>query len=302
MITHTFKLKDLTVYHASPVRRNDEGKTVIQQCDVVLQNKSNDFRIIRREVLKQLLDYCYESCRQEPLSKSEFNFMYRNCIEHRPSTKQMSMQYFSLKAIICDAIYDADDVEITFVVGDNNSVLEIPQKKPLQLDDMFFLACRDNLSSVVNLRTRESMETATEPKILLMDAKATKEMRNLKKGRVLASVFTVRLVCQTYYTKDKDIRLEITQLPRHYTVAVRIKCGSGYVQPVPEHTNDGLVCMENNDVLHGVLKQILENLDDEITSDNLSKLEGKKAWNKYNPNLWFSDKNKLERENYLFFL
>ena len=59
---------------------------------------------------------------------------------------------------------------------------------------MFFLACRDNLSSVVNLRTRESMETATEPKIFLMDAKATKEMRNLKKGRVLASVFTVRLV------------------------------------------------------------------------------------------------------------
>jgi len=295
MRTHTFNLKDLTIYHASPVRRNDEGKTVIQQCNVGLQNRKDSFLIVRREVLKQLLDYCYESCRQEPLSKSEFNFMYRNCIEHRPSS-------FSLKAIIHDAIYDADDVEITFVVGDNNSVLEIPQKKPLQLDDMFFLACRDNLSSVVNLRTRESMETATEPKILLMDAKATKEMRNLKKGRVLASVFTVRLVCQTYYTKDKDIRLEITQLPRHYTVAVRIKCGSGYVQPVPEHTNDGLVCMENNDVLHGVLKQILENLDDEISLGNLSKLTDKKAWNKYSPNLWFSDKNKLERENYLFFL
>jgi len=289
MITHTFRLKELTVWHSSPVRRNDEGKTVIQQCDVLLQNKTNDFSIIRREVLKQLLDYCYESCRQEPLSKSEFNFMYRNCIEHRPSS-------FSLKAIIHDAIYDADDVEITFVVGDNNSVLEIPKKKPLQVDDMFFTTCRDTLSSVVNLRTSE------RPKILLMDAKATKEMRNLKRGRVLCSVFTVRLVGQTYYTKDKDIRIEITQLPRHYTVAVRVKCGSGYVQPVPAHTNDGLVCMENNDVLHGVLKQILENLDDEIISDNLSKLEGKKAWNKYNPNLWFSDKNKLERENYLFFL
>lgn len=289
MRTFTFNLKDLTIYHASPVRRNDEGKTVIQQCDVVLKNKSNEyFHIIRREVLKQLLDYCYESCRQEPLSKSEFNFMYRNCIEHRPSS-------FSLKAIIHDAIYDADDVEITFICTDNR-VLEIPKKKPLQLDDMFFLACRDNLSSVVNLRTSE------RPKIFLMDTKATKEMRNLKKGRVLATVFTVRLVGQTYYTKDKDIRLEITQLPKHYTVAVRIKCGSGYVQPIPAHSNVGLVCMENNDVLHGVLKQILENLDDEITSDNLSKLEGKKAWDKYSPNLWFSDKNKLERENYLFFL
>ena len=301
MITHTFKLKDLTVYHASPVRRNDEGKTVIQQCDVVLQNKSNDFRIIRREVLKQLLDYCYESCRQEPLSKSEFNFMYRNCIEHRPSTKQMSMQYFSLKAIICDAIYDADDVEITFVVGDNNSVLEIPKKKPLQLDDMFFLACRDNLSSVVNLRTSD------RPKILLMDSKATKEMRNLKKGRVLATVFTANLIIDTLKARinrrrHNQILLEITQLPKYYTIAVRVKCGGGYVRPVPAHTNDGLVCMENNDVLHGVLKQILENLDDEISLGNLSKLEGKKAWDKYSPNLWFSDKNKLERENYLFFL
>jgi hypothetical protein len=289
MRTHTFRLKELTVWHSSPVRRNDEGKHIIQQCDVVLQNKSNDFRIIRREVLKQLLDYCYESCRQEPLSKSEFNFMYRNCIEHRPSS-------FSLKAIIHDAIYDADDVEITFVCTDNRSVLEIPKKKPLELDDMFFTTCRDTLSSVVNLRASDI------PKILLMNSKATKEMINLKRGRVLCSVFTVRLVGQTYYTKDKDIRLEITQLPKHYTIAVKIKCGSGYVQPVPEHTNDGLVSMENNDVLHGILKQILLNLDDEISLGNLSKLKGKKAWNRYSPNLWFSDKNKLERENYLFFL
>lgn len=293
MRTHTFNLKDLTIYHASPVRRNDEGKTVIQQCDVVLQNKSNDFRIIRREVLKQLLDYCYESCRQEPLSKSEFNFMYRNCIEHRPSS-------FSLKAIIHDAIYDADDVEITFVVGDNNSVLEIPKKKPLQLDDMFYTTCRDTVSSVVNLRTSE------RPKILLMNTKATKEMRNIKRGRVLCSIFTSNLILDRLMDDGTglaySVSLEITQLPRHYTVAVRIKCGSGYVQPVPEHTNDGLVCMENNDVLHGVLKQILENLDDEIRLGNLSRLKGKKAWNKYSPNLWFSDKNKLERENYLFFL
>ena len=293
MRTHTFNLKDLTIYHASPVRRNDEGKTVIQQCDVVLQNKSNDFRIIRREVLKQLLDYCYESCRQEPLSKSEFNFMYRNCIEHRPSS-------YSLKAILHDAIYDADDVEITFVVGDNNSVLEIPKKKPLQLDDMFYTTCRDTVSSVVNLRTSE------RPKILLMNTKATKEMRNIKRGRVLCSIFTSNLILDRLMDDGTglaySVSLEITQLPRHYTVAVRIKCGSGYVQPVPEHTNDGLVCMENNDVLHGVLKQILENLDDEIRLGNLSRLKGKKAWNKYSPNLWFSDKNKLERENYLFFL
>ncbi len=294
MRTFTFNLKDLTIYHASPVRRNDEGKTVIQQCDVVLKNKSNEyFHIIRREVLKQLLDYCYESCRQEPLSKSEFNFMYRNCIENRPSS-------FSLKAIIHDAIYDADDVEITFICTDNR-VLEIPKKKPLQLDDMFFLACRDNLSSVVNLRTSE------RPKILLMDSKATKEMRNLKKGRVLASVFTTNLIIDTLEARinrrrHNQILLEITQLPKYYTIAVRVKCGGGYVQPVPAHTNDGLVCMENNDVLHGVLKQILENLDDEISLGNLSKLTDKKAWNKYSPNLWFSDKNKLERENYLFFL
>jgi hypothetical protein len=288
VITHTFNLKDLTIYHASPVRRNDEGKTVIQQCDVGLQNKKDTFLILRREVLKQLLDYCYESSRQEPLSKSEFNFMYRHCIEYRPSS-------FSLKAIIHDAIYDADDVEITFVVGDNNSVLEIPQKKPLQLDDMFFLACRDNLSSVVNLRTSE------RPKILLMNSKATKEMRNLKKGKVLCSIFRTNLIIDRGEV-NHEILLEITQLPRHYTIAVRIKCGSGYVQSVPAHTNDGLVCMENNDVLHGVLKQILENLDDEISLGNLSKTKGKKAWDKYNPNLWFSDKNKLERENYLFFL
>jgi len=292
MITHTFRLKELTVWHSSPVRRNDEGKTVIQQCDVLLQNKSNDFSIIRREVLKQLLDYCYESCRQEPLSKSEFNFMYRNCIEHRPSS-------FSLKEIIHDAIYDADDVEITFVVGNNNSVLEIPKKKPLQLDDMFFTTCRDTLSSVVNSRVGDI------PK-LLMNTKATKEMRNIKRGRVLCSIFTSNLILDTLMDDGTglaySVSLEITQLPRHYTIAVRIKCGSGYVQPVPAHTNDGLVCMENNDVLHGVLRQTLENLDNEITLGNLSKTKGKKAWNKYNPNLWFSDKNKLERENYLFFL
>ncbi len=30
MITHTFKLKDLWVYHASPVRRHEEGKTGLQ--------------------------------------------------------------------------------------------------------------------------------------------------------------------------------------------------------------------------------------------------------------------------------
>lgn len=286
MRTHTFNLKDLTIYHASPVRRNDEGKTVIQQCDVVLQNKSNDFRIIRREVLKQLLDYCYESCRQEPLSKSEFNFMYRNCIEHRPSS-------FSLKAIIHDAIYDADDVEITFVCTDNRSVLEIPQKKPLQLDDMFFTTCRDTLSSVVNLRTSGT-------KMFLMNSKATKEMRNIQKGKVLCNIFTTNL--NTLYDFHNLIFLEITQLPKYYTIAVKVRCGSGYVQPVPSHTNDGLVCMENNDVLHDVLKQILENLDDEILSGRIKSLKGKKAWNKYNPNLWFSDKNKLERENYLFFL
>ena len=219
--------------------------------------------------------------------------MYRNCIEHRPSS-------FSLKAIIHDAIYDADDVEITFVVGDNNSVLEIPKKKPLQLDDMFYTTCRDTVSSVVNLRTSE------RPKILLMNTKATKEMRNIKRGRVLCSIFTSNLILDRLMDDGTglaySVSLEITQLPRHYTVAVRIKCGSGYVQPVPEHTNDGLVCMENNDVLHGVLKQILENLDDEIRLGNLSRLKGKKAWNKYSPNLWFSDKNKLERENYLFFL
>jgi hypothetical protein len=292
MITYTFRLKELTVWHSSPVRRNDEGKTVIQQCDVLLQNKSNNFSIIRREVLKQLLDYCYESCRQEPLSKSEFNFMYRNCIEHRPSS-------FSLKAIINDAIYDADDVEITFVVGDNNSVLEIPKKKPLQLDDMFFTTCRDTLSSVVWAKTQDI------PK-LSMNTKATKEMRNLKRGGVLCSIFTSNLILDTLKDDGSglaySVSLEITQLPRHYTVAVRVKCGSGYVQPVPAHTNDGLVCMENNDVLHGVLKQTLENLDDEVRSGNLSKTKGKKAWNKYNPSLWFSDKNKLERENYLFFL
>jgi len=292
MITHTFNLKELTIYHASPVRRNDEGKTVIQQCDVDLRTKGTSFHIIRREVLKQLLDYCYESCHQEPLSKSEFNFMYRNCIEHRPSS-------FSLKAIIHDAIYDADDVEITFICTDNRSVLEIPKKKPLQLDDMFFTTCRDTLSSVVNSRVGDI------PK-LLMNSKATKEMRNIQKGRVLCNIFTTNLIIDTVltepYVKSNQILLEITQLPRHYTIAVKIKCGSGYVQPVPEHTNDGLVCMENNDVLHGVLKQILENLDDEIRLGNLSKLKGKKAWNKYNPNLWYSDKNKLERENYLFFL
>tara|TARA_R100001443_G_scaffold2193_2_gene7446 strand:- start:5986 stop:6870 length:885 start_codon:yes stop_codon:yes gene_type:complete len=294
MITHTFNLKDLSIYHASPVRRNDEGKTVIQQCDVVLQNKSNDFRIIRREVLKQLLDYCYESCRQEPLSKSEFNFMYRNCIEHRPSS-------FSLKAIIHDAIYDADDVEITFICNENRrTVVEIPQKKPLQLDDMFFTTCRDTLSSVCRLRTSERKQQEFRPKILLMNTKATKEMINIAKGRVLSSIFRTNLIIDTIL--DYSILLEITQLPKHYTIAVRIKCGSGYVQPVPEHTNDGLVCMENNDVLHSVLKQILENLDNEISLGNLSKLKGKKAWNKYSPNLWFSDKNKLERENYLFFL
>lgn len=293
MITHTFRLKELTVWHSSPVRRNDEGKHIIQQCDVVLQNKSNDFHIIRREVLKQLLDYCYESCRQEPLSKSEFNFMYRNCIEHKPSS-------FSLKAIIHDAIYDADDVEITFICSDSRSVLEIPKKKPLQLDDMFFTTCRDTLSSVVESRVGDI------PK-LLMDSKATKEMRNLKRGKALCSIFTTNLILDTLTVAYDtglaySISLEITQLPKYYTIAVRLKCGSGYVQPVPAHTNDGLVCMENNDILHGVLKQILENLDDEITSGNLSKTKGKKAWNKYNPNLWFSDKNKLERENYLFFL
>ncbi len=287
MITHTFNLKDLTIYHASPVRRNDEGKTVIQQCHVELQNKKDSFLIVRREVLKQLLDYCYESCRQESLSKSEFNFMYRNCIEHKPSS-------FSLKAIIHDAIYDADDVEITFVVGDNDSVLEIPKKKPLQLDDMFYTTCRDTLSSVIYLREND------RPKVFLMNSKATKEMRNLKRGKALCSIFTTNL--NTLYDFHNLIFLEITQLPKYYTIAVKVRCGSGYVQPVPAHTNDGLVCMENNDVLHGVLKQILENLDDEITSGNLSKTKGKKAWNKYNPNLWFSDKNKLERENYLFFL
>lgn len=289
MITHTFNLKDLTIYHASPVRRNDEGKTVIQQCDVVLQNKSNDFRIIRREVLKQLLDYCYESCRQEPLSKSEYNFMYRKCIEHRTSS-------YSLKAIIQEAIYDADDVEITFICTDNRSVLEIPKKKPLQLDDMFFTTCNDTLSSVINSRVGDI------PK-LLMNSKGTKEMRNIQKGRVLCNIFTTNLIIDTLEDLGHNqILLEITQFPRHYTIAVKIKCGSGYVQPVPAHTNDGLVCMENNDVLHGVLKQILENLDDEISLGNLSKLKDIKAWNKYNPNLWFSDKNKLERENYLFFL
>tara|TARA_R100000951_G_C2622015_1_gene174790 strand:- start:424 stop:1296 length:873 start_codon:yes stop_codon:yes gene_type:complete len=287
VITHTFNLKDLTIYHASPVRRNDEGKTVIQQCHVELQNKKDSFLIVRREVLKQLLDYCYESCRQESLSKSEFNFMYRNCIEHKPSS-------FSLKAIIHDAIYDADDVEITFVVGDNDSVLEIPKKKPLQLDDMFYTTCRDTLSSVIYLREND------RPKVFLMNSKATKEMRNLKRGKALCSIFTTNL--NTLYDFHNLIFLEITQLPKYYTIAVKVRCGSGYVQPVPAHTNDGLVCMENNDVLHGVLKQILENLDDEITSGNLSKTKGKKAWNKYNPNLWFSDKNKLERENYLFFL
>ena len=139
-----------------------------------------------------------------------------------------------------------------------------------------------------------------------MNTKATKEMRNIKRGRVLCSIFTSNLILDRLMDDGTglaySVSLEITQLPRHYTVAVRIKCGSGYVQPVPEHTNDGLVCMENNDVLHGVLKQILENLDDEIRLGNLSRLKGKKAWNKYSPNLWFSDKNKLERENYLFFL
>ena len=104
MRTFTFNLKDLTIYHASPVRRNDEGKTVIQQCDVVLKNKSNEyFHIIRREVLKQLLDYCYESCRQEPLSKSEFNFVYRNCIEQRPYS-------FSQTTILQVAIYEANHI------------------------------------------------------------------------------------------------------------------------------------------------------------------------------------------------
>ncbi len=294
MITHTFKLKDLWVYHASPVRRNDEGKTVIQQCDVELRTNtmvqsqnSKSFLIRRREVLKQLLDYCYESCREEPLSKSEFNFMYRNCMEHKPSS-------FSLKAIIHDAIYYADDVEITFVVGDYNTVVEIPQKKPLQLDDMFYTTCRDTLSSVVNLRTSD------RPKMFLMNTKATKEMRNIQKGKVLCNIFTTNL--NTLYDFHNLIFLEITQLPKYYTIAVKVRCGSGYVQPVPEHTNDGLVCMENNDVLHGVLKQTLENLDDEITLGHIESLKGKKAWNKYSPNLWFSDKNKLERENYLFFL
>jgi len=226
MITHTFKLKELTVWYSSPVRRNDGGKTVIQQCDVVLQNKSNDFRIIRREVLKQLLDYCYESCRQEPLSKSEFNFMYRNCIEHRPSS-------FSLKEIIHDAIYDADDVEITFICADGRdedtdeeSVLEIPKKKPLQLDDMFFTTCRDTLSSVVWAKSQDI------PK-LSMNTKATKEMRNLKRGKVLCSIFTSNIILDTLNDDGSglaySVSLEITQLPRHYTVAVRIKCGSGYV-------------------------------------------------------------------------
>ncbi len=254
---------------------------------MVQSQNSKSFLIRRREVLKQLLDYCYESCREEPLSKSEFNFMYRNCMEHKPSS-------FSLKAIIHDAIYYADDVEITFVVGDYNTVVEIPQKKPLQLDDMFYTTCRDTLSSVVNLRTSD------RPKMFLMNTKATKEMRNIQKGKVLCNIFTTNL--NTLYDFHNLIFLEITQLPKYYTIAVKVRCGSGYVQPVPEHTNDGLVCMENNDVLHGVLKQTLENLDDEITLGHIESLKGKKAWNKYSPNLWFSDKNKLERENYLFFL
>ena len=125
-------------------------------------------------------------------------------------------------------------------------------------------------------------------------------MRNIQKGKVLCNIFTTNL--NTLYDFHNLIFLEITQLPKYYTIAVKVRCGSGYVQPVPEHTNDGLVCMENNDVLHGVLKQTLENLDDEITLGHIESLKGKKAWNKYSPNLWFSDKNKLERENYLFFL
>lgn len=281
MRTYTFNLKDLSVSFAAPVRRNNEGKNIIQQCDVELRTKGSSFRIIRREVLKQLLDYCYESSNEKPLSKSEFNFMYRNCIQHRPSE-------FSLESIITDAIYDAANVDITFIATEENSVVQIPQKKPLELDDIFFTTCRDTLSSVIN--ARRSTDYAWE----IFDAYAKKEMIKLNVGQHFCNVFTAHI--------SQNTMIQITQQPKRYVLTVRNKCGDGFVQPVGARSVNGLVSMENSDILYTILDETFEQLDKEIYLGNMSKLADKKAWNKYSPNLWFSDKNKLERENYLFFL
>jgi len=281
MRTYTFNLKDLFISFAAPVRRNDEGKTVIQQCDVELRTKGSSFHIIRREVLKQLLDYCYESSNNKPLSKSEFNFMYRNCIEHKPSS-------FSLKAIIHDAIYDAANVDITFIATEENTVVQIPQKKPLELDDIFFTTCRDTLSSVINARR------STDYAWVIFDAYAKKEMIKLNVGQRFCDVFTAYI--------SQNTMIQITQQPKRYVLTVRNKCGDGFVQPVAARSVDGLVSMENNDILYTILDETFEQLDKEIYLGNMSKLADKKAWNKYSHNLWFSDKNKLEHENYLFFL
>ena len=291
MNEYTFNLKDLVVVSTSPVRRNDAGN-IVQQCDVELDIKGVNLGIVGKEVLKQLLDFCYESVGDEPLTASMFNFMYRNCIKHKPSS-------FSLKEIIKEAILHADNVEITFIVS-QGQVMKIPQKKPLKLDDMFYTTCRDTLSSVVK------NANYCRNKFLVSDPKATKEMIKVHKGSIVGNIFRANLITEGLTSNNgspiMDITLEITQLPKEYVITVRVKCGSGYVQPVHGMTLDGLVCMENNDVLHNVLRQILENLDEEMLLDRFNNIYDKKAWDKYSPNLWFSDKNKLERQNYLFFL
>tara|TARA_R110000751_G_scaffold109345_1_gene206411 strand:+ start:1154 stop:2071 length:918 start_codon:yes stop_codon:yes gene_type:complete len=305
-MSETIKLRPalFQIYSEDKVRRN-ESKTIVKQPNVIFNTPHGHLQILEKSVLFDFLNYLYVNSNQTKFAKDEFNFMYDT---------------FNLGDVINAALADVKKVNFDLQIfleideewgsdgerKDGTNILEpfvviSVLHEGLQIDSAFASSCEH-----LTFKLRSSVSQQHLEKSIITKVKVNH----------LGAIYFCDRFTQSCVSNFKSIadgfensvrggypfKFDITQLPNRYVLRARVKCGDGYVQIIPSQSIEGYLGLEEMDEL----ERVTDNFITRAKNQNVKCTKDRVAWNRghrvHSSSLWFSDKNKLEHENYLFFL
>lgn len=290
-MNETIKIRpiDIVVYHAQDIRRN-ETKTIVKQPYITFHSTEGMIQILEKTVLFDFLNYIYVNTNQPEFAKDEFNFMYETFnladVLHA-ARKDVEKQNFNL-----DMFFELSPSQYDDKMKEDVRIIKSVLHEGLQIDSAFASSCKSLWNG---FHFHIPSQGITKVKV------------NHLGKEYLCDRYTFSTPT-TSISNPLHLIFDITQLPAElphfpkvtpqYVLRARIKCGDGFVQVIPARAFDGYLGLEEMDVLSEYVNDFVK----DARTQDVTCVNNRVAWNRGNKLRWFSDKNKLEHENFLFFL
>tara|TARA_R110002096_G_scaffold202870_1_gene387637 strand:+ start:924 stop:1802 length:879 start_codon:yes stop_codon:yes gene_type:complete len=292
-MNETIKIRpvDIVVYHAQDIRRN-ETKTIVKQPYITFHSTEGKIQILEKSVLFDFLNYIYVNTNQPEFAKDEFNFMYETfdlTEVLNAARKDVEKQNFNL-----DMFFELSPSQYDDRMKEDVRIIKSVLHEGLQIDSTFASSC----SGLWNVFFPFHIPSQGITKV---------KVNHLGK-EYLCDRYTFSTPTKINHRDESHLIFDITQIPveyydvpkatPQYVLRARIKCGGGYVQVIPARAFDGYLGLEEMDVLSERVNSFVK----DARTQDVSCVNNRVAWNRGHKLRWFSDKNRLEHENFLFFL